>query len=281
MEDPILVAAFEGWTDAGNAASSAATYLAEKWGAEEFALVNGDEFYDFTTLRPQVRLDANGSREIVWTQNRFLASSRSQAGGQDVVFLIGSEPHLRWRTFSRCVTEVAASLKVQFMVTLGAMLTDLPHTRTSLVRGTTNDQGLIDRFRLVRSQYQGPTGIVGVLQDAFHTIDVPVVSFMAQVPHYVSGTPSPKATLALVERVRDLLAIDVETAQLQLASAAYERQVSEVVASDEDISRYVHELERRFDENDDNLTGLSDLPSGDALAAELERFLREQGGSSS
>jgi proteasome assembly chaperone (PAC2) family protein len=223
-----------------------------------------------------VRLTDDGTREIVWPENRLLATS--VPGSRDVVFLIGVEPHLRWGAFCDCVTTVAQSVGIEELVTLGAMLTDVVHTRAAPVRGWTSDPRLSDRFGLSRPQYEGPTGIAGVLQDAFAKIDVPVASLMAQVPHYVPSTPSPKATLALVERVCELLETRVSTSPLELASASYEREVSEVVAADDDIAGYVRQLEERAE--GDNAVSLADLPSREALAAELERFLREQGGSS-
>ena len=276
LHAPTLVAAFEGWTDAGGAASGAAAYLADQWHARQFATIDAEEFYDFTSLRPQVRLRGDGSREIVWPENRFLAASSPDA--RDVVFLIGTEPHLRWRTFSDCVTTVAKRLKVEAVFTLGAMLTDVPHTRATPVRGSSADQRLADRFNLSRPRYQGPTGIVGVLQDAFGRVDIPVASLMAQVPHYVPSTPSPKATLALVQKMCGVLDTRVGTSRLELASHTYEREVSEVVAADEDIAGYVHQLERRAEGAEPEVS-LEDLPSGDALAEELEKFLREQDGS--
>ena len=275
LNQPILVAAFQGWTDAGGAASSAANYLAEQWKARQFATVDAEEFYDFTSLRPQVRLTREGSREIVWPENRFLAASAP--GSRDVVILIGIEPHLRWRAFCDCVTTVAKTVDARAVFTLGAMLTDVVHTKATPVRGSTADPRLTDRFGLRRPQYQGPTGIVGVLQDACAKADIPVGSLMAQVPHYVPSTPSPKATLALVERVCDLLETTVSTSSLRVASSEYEREVSEVVAADDEIARYVQQLEWQAERND--VAGFDDLPSGDALAVELERFLREQGGS--
>jgi predicted ATP-grasp superfamily ATP-dependent carboligase len=275
VNEPILVAAFQGWTDAGGAASSAANYLAERWNARQFAHVDPDEFYDFTALRPQVRLTRERSREIVWPENRFLAASAP--GSHDVVLMIGIEPHLRWGAFCDCVTTVAKTVGAQAVFTLGAMLTDVVHTRATPVRGSTGDPRLTDRFGLTRPQYEGPTGIVGVLQDACAKVDIPVGSLMAQVPHYVPSTPSPKATLALVERVCDLLETHVPTSSLRLASEAYEREVSEMVAADDEIARYVHHLE--FQSGGDGAPSLDDLPSGEALALELERFLREQGGS--
>jgi len=278
LHRPVMLAAFEGWTDAGGAASSAVAYLAERWRAREFANVDAEEFYDFTSLRPQVRLTPEGDRSIIWPQNRFYAASASD--GCDVVLLIGVEPHLRWRAFSECVTSVATKLGVGAVFTLGAMLTDVAHTRATPVRGSTADPRLAERFGgMARPQYQGPTGIVGVLQDAFAHVDIPVGSLMAQVPHYVPRTPSPKATLGLVDRVCELLGVHVTTSTLALASSEYEREVSEFVASDDDIAGYVRQLEQRS-EDEAPMGALSDLPSGDVLAEELERFLREQGGPS-
>jgi PAC2 family len=276
LDGPVMLAAFEGWTDAGGAASGAAAYLADQWHARGFATIDPEEFYDFTSLRPQVRLSDEGNRKIVWPENRFLAATNPD--GNDVVFLIGVEPHLRWRAFSDCVSTVATTLGVKAVFTLGAMLTDVPHTRATPVRGSSADSRLADRFSMSRPRYQGPTGIVGVLQDVFAKVDIPVGSLMAQVPHYVPSTPSPKATLALVQRVCGVLGTRARTSQLELASTVYEREVSEVVAADDDIAGYVRQLERRA-ESADPVPSLEDLPSADALAEELEKFLREHGGS--
>jgi predicted ATP-grasp superfamily ATP-dependent carboligase len=275
LKEPIMLAAFEGWTDAGGAASAAGSYLAGRWGARMFAEIEAEEFYDFTSLRPQVRLREDRTREIVWPQNRFFAASTPES--HDVVLMIGVEPHLKWRAFSDCVTAVATELGVSTVLTMGAMLADVAHTRSVPLRGSTADPQLARRFGLQRPQYQGPTGIVGVLQDAFGKVQIPVAALMAQVPHYVPGTPSPKATLAIVERVAELMEVRVPTGDLQRASAQYERQVSEVVAADDDMVGYVRELERRADEGR-SLDSLPDIPSGDALAAELEQFLRDQDG---
>jgi predicted ATP-grasp superfamily ATP-dependent carboligase len=275
LREPVMLAAFEGWTDAGSAASGAATYLAEKWGARRFAEIDAEEFFDFTAVRPLVRLRGD-SREILCLANRFLAASLP--GPHDVVLFIGTEPHLRWRAFCRCVTEVATDLGVRSVFTLGAMLADVAHTRSVPVRGSTTDRHLAARLGLGRPEYEGPTGIAGVLQDAFGREGIPAVTLMAQVPHYLPSTPSPKATLAIVEQVSSLLATTVVTTDLQIASADYERQVSDVVAADDDIAGYVQQLEDRTDDRDLE-TDLGDLPSADELGAELERFLREQGGS--
>lgn len=273
----MMIAAFEGWTDAGGAASGAASYLSGRWKARKFADIDAEDFYDFTALRPQVRLRGDQSREIVWPVNRFLAASIP--GPHDLVIMIGVEPHMRWRTFSECVTTVATELQVEAVFTLGAMLADVAHTRPVPVRTSTADPRLAERMGLRRPQYQGPTGIVGVLQDAFAQVSIPVGSLMAQVPHYIPGMPSPKATLAVVRRVCELLATPVPTSDLEKAAATYERQVDEVVAGEDEIAGYVRELERRADQAEE-VPQLDDLPSGDALAAQLEQFLRDQGNSS-
>jgi proteasome assembly chaperone (PAC2) family protein len=273
LRAPMMIAAFEGWTDAGGAASGAAAFLSSRWRARQFADIDAEEYYDFTARRPQVRLRGDLSREIVWPANRFLAASIP--GGGDVVIMIGTEPHLRWRAFCGCVTSVAAELGVTAVFTLGAMLADVAHTRPAPVRASTADAALADRLGLRRPQYQGPTGIVGVLQDAFAQASIPVGSLMAQVPHYIPGTPSPKATLAIVERVCDLLNTRVSTEDLERAVATYEGQVNEVVAADDEMAGYVRDLERRAEQADE-ASGLGELPSGDALAAQLEQFLREQ-----
>ena len=273
LRQPMMIAAFDGWTDAGNAATGAASYLSKRWGAEPFASIEAEEFFDFTQRRPQVRLTADLSRQIVWPDNRFLSATTRE--GRDVVIMIGTEPHLRWRTFCDCVTSVATELRVQSVFTLGAMLGEVAHTRPAPVRVSTADRKLADRLGLRRPQYQGPTGIVGVLQDAFARVTIPVGSIMAQVPHYIPGTPSPKATLAIVERVCGLIPARVATVDLQRAARTYERQVNEAVSADEEITGYVRDLEQRTNDTP-GLADLGEIPSGDVLAAQLEEFLREQ-----
>jgi proteasome assembly chaperone (PAC2) family protein len=273
LRQPMMIAAFDGWTDAGGAATGAASYLSNRWRGQPFAGIEAEEFFDFTQRRPQVRLTTDLVREIIWPPNRFFSASTSDA--HDVIVLIGTEPHLRWRAFCECVTSVATELEVQAVFTLGAMLGEVAHTRPAPVRVSTADPKLARRLGLRRPQYQGPTGIVGVLQDAFGKVAIPVGSIMAQVPHYIPGTPSPKATLAIVERVCGLLVTTLPTLDLEEASTTYERQVSEAVAADEEIAGYVHDLERRADDTED-LNAVGEIPSGDALAAQLEQFLREQ-----
>lgn len=269
-----MVAAFEGWNDAGDAASSAAAYLASTWQARPFASIDPEEFYDFTATRPEVRLLDGVTRTIEWPANVFAAAALP---GRDrsVVFLQGVEPQLRWRTFCAAVVEVATSVGVETVLTLGALLAETPHTRPVRVTTTTADDALAGRLGLEQSRYQGPTGIVGVLHDAFRQAGVASASLWAAVPHYVGQTPSPKATLALVERAAQLLDVPVQTTDLDVAAAAYERQVSEVVAGDEDAIAYVRSLEEA-DDGPADLAGLHS-PGADALAAEVERYLRDHG----
>jgi proteasome assembly chaperone (PAC2) family protein len=272
LRRPVLVAAFEGWNDAADAATTAARFLRDHWAARQFAAVDPEEFYDFSSTRPQVHLVDGLTREILWPANDLFAASLP-GNDRDVIVLLGVEPGLKWRTFSSQVVDVATELGVELFITLGALLADVPHTRPVRVTGTAADAELVQRLGLQRSRYEGPTGIVGVLHDAFSKAKVPSASLWAAVPHYVAATPSPKAALALVERAAELLGSSVPTTALEIASASYERQVSEVVESDDDVSEYVHRLEDSSDEGEEE-----ELPTGDALAAEFERFLRDQPG---
>ncbi len=266
----MLIAAFEGWNDAAEAATTAARYLRDRWGARPFASIDPEEFYDFSSTRPQVKLAEEFTREIVWPANQLSAASLPSEQ-HDVVMLIGTEPQLRWRTFCAEVVGLATELEVEFVVTLGALLADVAHTRPVKVTGTAASPELIQRLGLQRSRYEGPTGIVGVLHDAFRRAQLPSASLWAAVPHYVGGTPSPKAALALVERAARIVEVPVVTADLSQLAVDYERQVSEVVQSDEDVAAYVSRLEETADAE-----GL-ELTSGEELAAEVQRFLREQG----
>ncbi len=274
LRRPVLVAAFEGWNDAADAASGAARYLKASWGARPFATIDPEEFYDFSSTRPQVRLAEGFTREIIWPSNELSGASLPETG-RDVVVLIGTEPQLRWRTFCAQVVGVARDLGAELVVTLGALLADVAHTRPVRVTGTAADGELVRRLNLERSTYEGPTGIVGVLHDACRRADLPSASLWAAVPHYVAATPSPKATLALVKRASTLLSTPLVTADLEQRAADYELQVSEVVATDEDVAAYVRRLEEAGDAADEEPLRPQ---SGDAIAAELERFLRDQRG---
>jgi predicted ATP-grasp superfamily ATP-dependent carboligase len=270
LERPTLIAAFRGWNDGGQGASLAAGYLAKLWGAERFAEVDPENFFDFQATRPHVTLEEGVTRRIDWPATVFY-HGRPPGLDHDVVLLLGIEPNLRWRAFTDIVVGFAKELGTELVVTLGALLADVPHTRPCPVTGTASDEQLVERLGLSASRYEGPTGVVGVLHDACRGVDLPSVSLWAAVPHYVSLTPSPRAALALCERLGDLLGTSIETEELEEASAAYVDQVSEAVSSDPDTATYVEELETRADEILEE-----DVPSGEALAAELTRFLRNR-----
>ena len=268
---PVMIAAFRGWNDGAQAASLAAGYLAKTWGAERFADVDPEGFFDFQATRPHVSLEDGITRRIDWPETAFY-HARPDGLDRDVVLLLGIEPNVRWRTFTELLVGLAHNLAVDLVITLGALLADVPHTRPSPVTGSASDEELVQRLGLSASRYEGPTGIVGVLHDACRGAQIPSASLWAAVPHYVSLTPSPRAAVALCGRLGDLIGVEVDLEELEEAAASYEEQVSEAVASDEETAAYVEELERRADQIEES----SDLPSGDALAAELTRFLRER-----
>ena len=269
---PVLIAAFRGWNDGAQAASLAAGYLAKTWQAQRFAHVDPEEFFDFQATRPHVSLEAGMTRRIDWPETAFY-HARPDGLDRDVVLLLGIEPNLRWRTFTDLLVGLVRELGVEMMITLGALLADVPHTRPSPVTGSASDPDLVRQLGLSESRYEGPTGIVGVLHDACRRAEIPSASLWVAVPHYVSLTPSPRAAVALCERLGGLIGLDVDVSELEEAAQSYEEQVSEAVASDEETAAYVEELEQRVDSLEESS---SDLPSGDALAAELTRFLRER-----
>jgi proteasome assembly chaperone (PAC2) family protein len=268
---PILVAAFRGWNDGAQAASLAAGYLAKTWKAEQFAEVDPENFFDFQAARPHVSLEEGLTRRIDWPETVFY-HARPEGLDRDVVLLLGIEPNLRWRTFTDLVVGLARELGIELLITLGALLADVPHTRTAPVTGSATDKDLVEQLGLSASRYEGPTGIVGVLHDVCGKSGIPSASLWAAVPHYVSLTPSPRGALALCERLGAILGVDIDADELEEAARNYEEQVSEAVASDEETAAYVDELERRSDQLED----ATELPSGDALAAELTRFLKER-----
>ncbi|MDQ3670126.1 MAG: PAC2 family protein [Actinomycetota bacterium] len=266
----MLVAAFRGWNDGAQGASLAAGYLAQAWGARRFADLDPEEFYDFQATRPHVALEEGYTRRIDWPENVFYHAELPGLD-RDVVLLLGIEPNLRWRAFSDEVVSLARELQIELVVTLGALLADVPHTRPVPVTGSATDPELVEELGLSASRYEGPTGIVGVVHDSCRQASLPSASLWAAVPHYASLAASPKAALALCGRLAALLGTTVDLTELERAADAYEQQVSEAVAQDEETEAYVQELERRRDTLGDEL----DVPSGDTLAAELTRFLRE------
>ena len=271
LRRPVLVAAFRGWNDGGQGASLAGGYLAKQWEATRFAEIDPEGFYDFQATRPHVSLVEGLTRKIDWPENAFFHAAIPGAD-RDVVILLGVEPNLRWRTFSNLVLGLAQELEIELLVTLGSLLADVPHTRPAPVTGAATDPALVEELGVEPSRYEGPTGIVGIVHDGCRAVDLPSVSLWAAVPHYVSLAPSPRAALALVRRFGELLSVEVELAELEQAAVEYSEQVSEAVSTDAETSAYVEELERRVD----MLEAADDLPSGETLAAELTRFLRER-----
>src|SRR5690348_8757085 len=271
LRSPVLVAAFRGWNDGGQGATLGAGYLARQWGAETFAEIEPENFYDFQAVRPHVSLDEGLTRKLEWPENTFLHAPIPGLE-RDAVILLGVEPNLRWKTYTGLVLELAQDLGIELVVTLGSLLADVPHTRPAPVSAAASDPSLVEELGVEPSRYEGPTGIVGILLDACRREGIPSVSLWAAVPHYVSLAPSPRAALALCRRFGELIGAEVDLEELEQASDEYNQQVTEAVSSDAETSAYVEELERRVD----LMEAEEELPSGDSLAAELTRFLRER-----
>ena len=276
LRSPVLVAAFRGWNDAGDAASFAAQHLARVWSSTPLASIDPEDFYDFQATRPEVELVDGETRKITWPTNDF-SFAQLRGAEHDVIVLVGTEPNLRWRTFAEAIVSLARRFDVGLVITLGALLADVPHSRPVPVTGTAGEQALIERLGLQRSRYEGPTGIVGVLHDACARAGIDSASLWAAVPHYLAVSPNPKGALALVDKAVSLVGWPAEVDDLHRATAAYEQRVAEMVSSDEDVTAYVKLLEERDDERHEEAMDETQLPSGDALAAELERFLRDRG----
>lgn len=274
LRRPVMVAAFEGWNDAGDAATIAARCLAERFDAQRVAEVDPEEFYDFSTIRPFVRLDDDRRRSLAWPGTEVLAAEAPEAE-RDLIVVLGVEPQLRWRTFCGVLCEAAEALGASQVLTLGALLSDVPHTRPVQIFGTSDDESLMSRLDLSRSGYQGPTGIVGVLSSELAQAGFEVASFWAAVPSYAPRTPSPKAAAALVRRSGELLGLPVSATDLEADALDYEQQVSKLISDDADVVDYLADLERAWDaEHADAPVGrLTDNP--EQLVAEVENFLRE------
>ncbi|MFF0462142.1 PAC2 family protein [Streptomyces mexicanus] len=269
--DPVMVAAFEGWNDAGDAASTAVAHLEREWKGEVFAALDAEDYYDFQVNRPTVFMDG-GVRKITWPTTRL---SVVRVGGdkpRDLVLVRGIEPSMRWRSFCNELLGFAHELGVELVVILGALLGDTPHTRPVPISGTTSDADLARRMDLEETKYEGPTGIVGVLQEACTHAGVPAVSLWAAVPHYVSQPPNPKATLALLNRLEDLLDLRIPLGELPEDARAWQVGVDQLAAEDSEVAEYVQTLEEARD--------TAELPeaSGEAIAREFERYLRRRDG---
>ena len=290
LRRPVMVAAFQGWNDAGDAATDAVRWLARGFGAVECASLDPEEYLDFQAARPTAELIDGVLRTINWPALTF-SVARTPAG-RDLVLLLGIEPNLKWRAFCDDVVAVARTTGCEVVVTLGSLLGDTPHSRPVRCTGSATDEVLAARLGMQRSRYEGPTGIVGVLHDSVRRLSFASASIWAQVPHYVAAPPNPKATRALLDKLANLLDLHLDLTDLDIASAAWERSVADVVASDSDVSGYVARLESRYDEaeatgflededeedeDDDDWFDEDDLPTGDTLAEDFERYLRDQG----
>jgi len=275
LRAPALVCAFQGWNDAGDAASSAVSFLASALHASRFARVESEEFFDFQANRPCIRFTDAGKREIVWPGVEVFEALAPKAP-RDLVLVQGIEPSMRWRAFCTQLIDLAEALGVQLVVSLGALLGDIPHTRPVALTGHASDPSLVERLEMHSSSYEGPTGIVGVLHTACVEAGLPSASLWASVPHYVAAATNPKAALALLRSAERLVGVSVDVSKLESAAADYERQVGLAVQSDPDIQAFVERLERAAESEQE--ASPSDVPSGDVLAREFQRFLRQRGG---
>jgi predicted ATP-grasp superfamily ATP-dependent carboligase len=274
LRAPAMVCAFQGWNDAGDAASSAVSFLAASLESSRFARIDSEEFYDFQANRPCVRLGEGERREIAWPSVEIF-EARAPRAPRDLVLVQGVEPSLRWRAFSSHIVDLAEALGVQVVVSLGALLGDVPHTHPVAMTGHASDPALMERLGIQASTYEGPTGIVGVLHAACADAGLPSVSLWAAVPHYVAAATNPKAALALIRRVEGLIGVSVDVSELESAAADYERQVGLAVQSDPDIQAFVERLEQAAQSEAQSTP--EDVPSGDIIAREFQRFLRQRG----
>src|SRR3954452_20298008 len=276
LREPIIVSAFKGWNDAGEAASAAVQFLCEAFDAEPLATIDPEDYYDFTAVRPTVRLVEGRSRAIDWPENSFSAD-RVPSADPDLIMLRGVEPSLRWKTFCSSVMDVAEATGAKMMVTLGALLADVPHSRPVGITGLASAEGLVERLGFERTNYEGPTGIVGVLHATCADAGMESVSLWAPVPHYVAATHNPKAALALVRGFEGIAGTAIDATQLEGASEDYDRQVTAAVAREPDVKAFVERLEEMADEISEEEGPPEQLPSGDVIAREFQRFLRQRG----
>ncbi|CAB4916033.1 unannotated protein [freshwater metagenome] len=275
LRAPALLCSFSGWNDAGEAASSALRFLGSQFGATRFAKLDPDEFFDFQETRPTIRLVDGRTREVEWPTVEIWAA-RVPRAPRDLIIVSGPEPSMRWRGFCSSLLELSEALGVQMSITVGALLADVPHTRPVPLVGLASDDSLIDPASLSPTSYEGPTGITGVVYSAFQDAGIPSVSLWASVPHYVAAAPNPKASLALVRKIESLVGIAVDASELERAALDYERRVSAAVSGDDGVRRFVERLEQAADAELPELDE-EDVPSGDVIARDFQRFLNQRG----
>ena len=276
LRAPVMVCAFKGWNDAGEAASAAVSFIRESFDAEDVASIDPEEFFDFTAVRPTVRLTEGLTREIDWPSATVSAAAVPGAEG-DLVTVQATEPSLRWRRYTENIVATARELDVRMVITLGALLADVPHSRPVAITGLASDQSLVRKLRFQNTTYEGPTGIVGVLHHACARAGLTSASLWASVPHYVAAAPNPKVALALVRAFEGIAGVVVDAGELESAAEDYERQVSAAVASDPEVKAFVERLETAMDEVEPDEPDEETLPSGDTIARDFQRFLRQRG----
>jgi proteasome assembly chaperone (PAC2) family protein len=274
LRAPALVCAFSGWNDAGEAASSALTFMGSQLGATRFAQLDPEEFFDFQATRPRIRLVEGRTRSVEWPEVEVWAAHAPLAP-RDLVLVSGPEPSMRWRGFCEGILELAEALGVQLTVTLGALLADVAHTRPVPLVGLASDAALVERHGLSPTSYEGPTGITGVLYSAFQDAGLPSASLWASVPHYVAAAPNPKASLALVRKLESIVGVTVDASELETGADEYERRVTQAVSGDEDVRQFVERLEQAADAEAPS-PEQQNVPSGDVLAREFQRFLSQR-----
>lgn len=270
-----MVCSFQGWNDAGDAASTATSFLSAALEAQRFAQIDSEEFYDFQANRPRVEIDETRARVISWPSVEVY-EARAPRAPRDLVVVQGVEPSMRWRSFCSLIVDLAEALDVQLVVTLGALLADVPHSQPVAMTGFASDPAMMERLGCKTSGYEGPTGIVGVLHAACADASLPSASVWASVPHYVAAAANPKAALALLRKLELLVGVSVDVSELEEAAGDYEQQVTLAVQSDPDVQAFVERLERRAAESNE-MPSVEDIPSGDLLAREFQRFLRQRG----
>ncbi|HEU5106556.1 MAG TPA: PAC2 family protein [Solirubrobacterales bacterium] len=273
LRAPIMVCAFRGWNDAAAAASTALGSVATSLDAELIASVDPEEFFDFQSTRPTISMDEGQTRRIDWPENNLYAA-RVPSADRDLVLLDGTEPNLRWRTFSETIATVAATLGVEMVITLGALIAEVSHTLPVPITGLASSAELVEELELERSNYEGPTGIVGVVHDLCRQNGIDSASLWAAVPHYVAAVPNPKAALALLRRLEGLTGIAVEASELEEETTDYEEQIGRAVAANPEIEDLVARIEA---EQVDMIEEGEELPSADSIAQEFQRFLRQRG----
>lgn len=264
-----MFVAFTGWNDAGESASHVISHLLQQWPSSVVAEFEPEDFYDFQVNRPAIKLDSTGSREIIWPSTKVFFV-QPESGGKQFLFVLGAEPSMRWKSFTSELLDIADDYEVDLLVLLGGLLADVPHSRPIAISATAGDPAIAKELGVEPSQYEGITGILGVIGDEARRREIPALSFWAAVPHYVSTTPSPKASLALLETMEEYLEVAFPIGDLRERAAVWESSVDRMAAEDSEVGEYVKELERNKD--DDELRAAT----GDSIAKEVERFLRRQ-----